>query len=92
MTQEENQEPAAEQQPTPVETPPEVSQEVSSTEYNYADHRTYAQAVYGQPVWVVDAVFGPGGLDKNVKHTPATVQAYINQMMQQPDKQFEGVQ
>jgi len=91
---EENQEPAAEQQPapTPTETPPELPPDISGTEYTYSDHRTYSQAVYNQPVWVVDAVFGPGGLDKNVKHTPATVQTYINQMMQQSDKQFEGVQ
>jgi hypothetical protein len=71
-------------EPTPVTTPPETP-----TEFSYADHRLYSQAMYQQPVYVVDAVFGPGGLDPNEKHTTATVQSYIDTMMALPDKQFE---
>jgi len=76
-------------EPTPVTTPPEVPPEIQQQEFNYEDHRTYSQAIYNQPVYDVDAVFGPGGLDQNAKHTPATVQTAIDQMMQQPDKQFQ---
>ena len=76
-----------EQQEEVVQPPPEIA----NAEFTYTDHRTYAQALYKQPVWVVDAVFGPGGLDQNAKHTPTAVTSAIDQMMAQPDKQFEEV-
>lgn len=64
--------------------PPELAQ----TEFSYSDHILYAQSMYQQPSWVVEGAFGPGGLDRNVKHTPAAVTTYLSQMMQQPDAQF----
>ncbi len=88
----ETQVPEEEEQPapTPTETPPEIPPEIQQQEFAYSDHRLYSNALYNQPVWVVDAVFGTGGLDQNAKHTPASVQTAIDQMMQQPDKQFLG--
>jgi hypothetical protein len=80
--------PEQSEQPTPTSEPPEVPPEIQQQEFAYSDHRLYSQALYNQPVYVVDAIFGPGGLNQNEKHTPANVQTAINQMMQQPDKQF----
>ena len=82
--------PAPEQQE--VIPPPTPPSEIANTELAYADHRTYAQALYQQPVYVVDAVFSTGGLDQSEKHTPNEVSNAIVNMMSQPDKQFEEVQ
>jgi hypothetical protein len=68
-------------------TQQEVTQQ--STAYSYADHRTYSNAMYGQPVWVVDAVFSTDALDTNQQYTTATVQAAIDSMMATTDKQYE---
>lgn len=87
VPEEQEEEPAVQETeaPAPHEVPPELAQQ----EFAYTDHILYAQALYQQPSWVVESVFGPGGLDPAVKTTPATVQTYITQMMQTPDKSFE---
>lgn len=61
---------------------------ISSTEYSMADHLTYAQMIYEQPAWVVEAMFQSGTLDPNQKYTPAQVQAAMDQALAQTDKQF----
>lgn len=89
----EPQEPEAQQLPAEPaqQTAPEIPPEIAQQEFAYSDHRLYSNALYAQPVWVVDAVFGTGVLDQNAKYKPADVQTAIDQMMLQEDKQFAEV-
>jgi hypothetical protein len=62
------------QPPTPTEQQQaETNQQVQAqTPLSASDHELYAQALYGQPAFVVHAVFSSG----------------IDEMMQEPDKTF----
>lgn len=77
--------------PTPTEQQAaQTQQEVQiQTPLTPAEHRTYAQALYQQPAFVVDSVFASGKLDPNGTYTQGEVQQAIDQMMMEPDKTFQ---
>jgi hypothetical protein len=61
----------------------------TQTPLSASDHETYSQALYGQPAFVVNAVFSSGKLDSHgTMYTQAQVQAAIDEMMAEPDKTF----
>lgn len=77
--------------PTPTDqSAQQTEQEVATqTPLLYADHRTYANALYEQPVWVIDAVFASGYLQPPTDaFTQAQVQSAIESMMAVTDNQF----
>lgn len=79
------------QPPTPTEQQQaETQQQVQTqTPLSASDHEVYAQALYGQPAFVVHAVFSSGKLDPNGPMcTQAQVQAAIDEMMATPDSTF----
>jgi hypothetical protein len=79
------------QPPTPTEQQEaETNQQVQTqTPLSASDHELYAQALYGQPAFVVHAVFSSGKLDSHgTMYSQAQVQSAIDEMMQEPDKTF----
>ena len=81
--------------PTPTEKQEaQAQQQVQlQTPLSAADHEVYSQALYGQPAFVVNAVFSSGKLDSHgTMYTQAQVQQAIDEMMQEPDKTFSEAQ
>jgi hypothetical protein len=89
----ENPEESGEDLTTPTQTEQDAAKaaqlaEIQSTEYSMSDQLTYAQMIYDQPAWVVEAMFQSGTLDPNQKYTPGQVQAAMDNALQETDKQF----
>jgi hypothetical protein len=73
------------QEPAPTHTPPPDTGE----SYFLADHKLYAQQLYGHPGYLIDSAVEYAKLDPNGKHSRATLEAALKAVLAQPDKRFE---
>jgi hypothetical protein len=65
-------------------TPPDTGES-----YYIADHKLYAQQLYGQPSYLIDSAVEFAKLDPNEKHNRATIDAALKAVLRTPDKRFE---
>ena len=70
----------------PAQLPADTEEGADSL--TYADHRTYSMALYGQPPWIIDAVWQSTGMDPNKEYPKGTVATEINTFMSGQDARY----
>lgn len=76
-------------QPQQGEQPQQLAGEGEGADsLTYADHRTYSMALYGQPPWIIDAVWQSAGLDPNEEYPKGTISTEIDTFMSGQDARY----
>jgi hypothetical protein len=66
-----------------------VSVEEEESSLALADHLTYAEAMYGQPSWVLEGAIQNAGFTQENTYTRAQVQEALDDMLGQKDRRFQ---